>query len=104
MVPVLLIILMINFSVPRLRATSFADDMQSGQQGELSTDKRLASAEHYLARWRNTGRALPALVNLRVWYDDEELTNYLRETSLAVDNDLSRADKNRQEKGFMARW
>ena len=78
MIPVLLVILMINFGVPRLRDASFAEAMQAGEQGEQSADVSEANAEHYLAQWRNTGRALPAIINMRVWYDTNAVAKLLR--------------------------
>ena len=67
MLPVLIVILMINFAVPRLRTLSFAQVMSVSEQGMQNEDAKAASAEAYLGTWRRTGRDLPALINLRVW-------------------------------------
>lgn len=68
MIPTLLIILMVNFAMMRMRIPSLVEEMSQGGRGEggMQADKStVRSVGAHLRKFRLSGYDLPALLNLR---------------------------------------
>ena len=100
MVPTFLGILIINFAVMRLQATSLTEALvqagKEGGSGERKTTQGSKRIENHLDRFRRTGNDLPALINLRGFLGREQVEAKLRAT--LPGSGLADGERNRREK------
>lgn len=75
MVPTILIILMVNFAMMRLRTPSLVEEMTQGGRGEggMQADKgTAANITKHLCKFRLAGYDLPSIINLRGFEDRQD--------------------------------
>lgn len=81
MIPTLLIILMVNFAMMRMRVPSLVEEMSQGGRGEggMQADKStVRSVGAHLRKFRLSGYDLPALLNLRGFESRESLLREIK--------------------------
>jgi peptide/nickel transport system permease protein len=105
MIPTFIGILIINFAVLRLQGPTLVEQMQAGGGqfgggggGERKAQGAAKDVENYIDRFRRGGLDLPALINLRGFYDKDTYITWIKETDPRGPHQATPSKRNQAEK------
>ncbi len=109
MIPTFIGILIINFGVLRLQGPTLVEQMQASgggaQPGMSGSGERQAQGaakdvENYIDRFRRSGIDLPALINLRGWYNKKDYVTWIQDTVANGKYKETPSERNKLEKAI----